>query len=149
MRTYLLLCFILLCSCSKMDPLDHMPSATCSEFPAGVPVLTDKKLFNDHHSDGFILDTVFIDNDVLHISISYGGGCESVKMALLSDGETMGLSIPPYIPLEILFEDDDPCEALIREDFCFDLSSMKFVSNFQEVLIHIPEWDELILWKIR
>lgn len=149
MRTLILLYFILLSSCSKMDPFVGMSSAVCSEFPKGVPVLTDKKLFNDHHSDGFILDTVYIDRNVLHISISYGGGCERVRMALLSDGETMGLSLPPYVPLKIMFEDNDPCEALIREEFCFDLASIQYVSTLQEVLIHLPEWGEKIPWKIR
>ena len=132
-----------------MDPFDDIRSGTCSDFPMGVPVLTDLKLFNNHSSDSFVLDTVFITQDVLHISVSYGGGCRSVKMALLSDGETLGLSLPPYVPLKILFEDDDPCEALIKKDFCFDLTSLEYVSSFQEVLIHLPEWDEKILWKVR
>jgi hypothetical protein len=65
-----------------------------------------------------------IENRVLRVSISYGGGCEEHTFAACWDG-SISKSNPSTLSLTIHHDaHDDQCEAFITRDLFIDLSEL-------------------------
>ncbi|MEL7530206.1 MAG: hypothetical protein AAFN10_02800 [Bacteroidota bacterium] len=76
------------------------------------------------NSDDFELVEARIEDDCLLITVRYGGGCGEVDFDLIAiEGET--LSLPPQIPMRLVLDDNDNCEALITDEIGFDVSEIK------------------------
>lgn len=80
------------------------------------------QLRND--SSMFNITNAFIFEDILHVTVRYGGGCKKHDFKLLWDGAILK-SIPPKVNLYIIHNDrGDTCRALITEELQFRLSDL-------------------------
>jgi len=72
--------------------------------------------------DDYFLDTAYIDSDILHLSLSYSGGCWVHDFALYMSPAAFLESYPAQANLYLRHEGhDDPCDAIIGWDLTFDL----------------------------
>ena len=89
----------------------------------------------------FNLDSVYVQGDSLHATVSYGGGCGEHEFELDTAGFLMK-SLPPKQPLRIIHRSDgDLCRALIKEELSFDLHSFRGTHRGVTVLI-IENWNK-------
>lgn len=87
-------------------------------------VIRDSERYQNDLSDEFQLIEAKLEGNCLLISVSYGGGCAEVDFSLVAiEGETF--SIPPQIPMRLILDDHDNCEALITEELQFDVRPLQ------------------------
>ena len=78
-------------------------------------------------SDPFSIDGLEMEGDVLKLSVSYGGGCETHHFVVWTDS-IFSDSSPPRVKLFIGHDGrGDACEALIARDLRVDLTPIKLV----------------------
>lgn len=66
-----------------------------------------------------------IENDMLTLTVSYGGGCKTHYFTLVTDGTFME-SDPVQLVVTLTHDDnDDRCEAYPTDRYVFDLTSIK------------------------
>lgn len=97
-------------------------------------VLIDAQQYTNLQSDSYNLIEITEDNGCLKVAITYGGGCGDVAAILIDSGDIFE-SDPPQRDLKIVFTDNDECKALIKEEFLFDITSLK-VENSNRVLLN-------------
>lgn len=77
----------------------------------------------------------------LSITVSVSGGCEAHDYELVTQGALL-LSIPPGANLYLIHEDnDDPCDAIIRETVSFDITPLIESSGFEQILLILWPYD--------
>ena len=77
------------------------------------------------HNDGYTLNNLAVTGDVLEISVSYGGGCETHGFQLCWDGAFME-SNPVQAALALGHDaNDDACDAYLTETLSFGLEPLK------------------------
>ena len=76
-------------------------------------------------TDEYVINAATIEDDTLHINVSYTGGCETHAFTLVA--EPMFLeSFPVQLRVSIAHNaNGDTCEASITEDHQFDLTPIK------------------------
>ena len=84
--------------------------------------VSDHRLPDDLDSDAFELNRARMDGSVLHLNVSYSGGCEEHIFNAYNTGQVMK-SLPPGLVLYIAHDGGgDLCEAYLTEDVQIDLS---------------------------
>lgn len=87
-------------------------------------VIRNSSRYENEKSDDFKLIEARLDADCLLITVRYGGGCGGADFSLIAiEGERF--SLPPQIPMRLLLDDNDNCEALITEEIGFDLRPLQ------------------------
>lgn len=142
-RKSIILLLISCMGCSKRD-IHTDTNNRCSQALPGR-IIIDKDRFLHPESDMFFPDTAFIDGDILVCRLQYGGGCDYANLDILSNG-VISMGIFPYVELKSRFIDKDICEALITEEFCFDLTSLDFLSSSGEIEFILTEWNTRLKW---
>ena len=88
----------------------------------------------------FNIDTAYVAGDSLHAIVSYSGGCGIHEFTLESNGPLLK-SLPPKQPLRISHRSDgDPCRAIIKEDYKFDIKGYRGTSNGTTFLM-LENWN--------
>ncbi|MFK7926206.1 MAG: hypothetical protein AB8H47_29930 [Bacteroidia bacterium] len=106
-------------------------------------VIRDSQRYQNDASDGFQLIEAKLEGDCLIITVSYGGGCGEVDFTLLAiEGETF--SLPPQIPMRLILDDNDNCEALVSEELQFDLSLLQNEGGNGLHMLDLEGVDEMI-----
>ncbi len=103
------------------------------------PVINDRSAFNTLESDEFDLLEVNVLDNCLELLIGYGGGCKGIGVAVIG-GEDYAESEPPQLAMKVVVEDNDHCEAYIREYFYFDLTDLQYPGS-DELILNIKDWD--------
>lgn len=104
--------------------------------------------FNDGLYDIGVRDaTTFIEkleikDNCLEIIVSFSGGCEEHFLDFAAIGWEK--SDPPQVEAAIIHDNQDPCEAILRDTIEFDLFDLKYENN-NELVINLEGWDEPIL----
>ncbi len=76
-------------------------------------------------TDVFALNTTTIDGDILKVSLSYSGGCETHQFTLVASDSFLE-SFPVQLSIYIAHNaNGDTCEAYPTEDYHFDLTPIK------------------------
>jgi hypothetical protein len=70
-------------------------------------------------------DPMELEDDELHLSLSWGGGCGSSFFRLCSPGVVLGADGKLSAELFLHQDLDDPCEAIVRDTLTFDVSGLK------------------------
>jgi len=91
-------------------------------------IIIDQSQYDSAPIDDYTINDVNIENDSLKLTVQYGGGCGTTNFELLTTGFFME-SNPVQLNILLSFKDDDPCEALIQEQICFDLSELTNLYN--------------------
>jgi hypothetical protein len=83
---------------------------------------TDHRLPDDLQSDVFELNGARMDGSILHLNVSYGGGCAMHTFTAYNTGQIMK-SNPPGLVLYVAHDGGgDLCEAYLTEDVQIDLT---------------------------
>lgn len=126
-RCYLLLlCQLAIVSCSRdKSPLQPLSS--------GFPYVHIIEIWQDFdrttiEKDPFFIDSVRVEDDLLYLYVSFGGGCREHLFSLYStNGIYMPLSspIPPKGDVYLGHDGNgDTCEALLHKELVFDLTPL-------------------------
>lgn len=106
------------------------------------PVINDRTAFNAAKSDDFDLLEVNVLDQCLELLIGYGGGCKGIGVAVIGGGD-YAESEPPQLAVKIIVEDNDNCEAYIREYFYFDVTDLKYEGS-DALILNIEGWSEQV-----
>lgn len=109
---------------------------------SSITVISDE-LYNSPSDPHEIVDATIID-DILKLSIVYGGGCKEVCADLIAQEKTSE-SDPLQRNLNIFFVDNDMCEALITENWSFNLKSLQ-VEGENEIQLNLEGYPEPIIY---
>lgn len=107
-------------------------------------IIISDPLPGDWAEDPFTVAEAVINDDTLHLTVSYGGGCEKHEFSLLA-GDSFFESDPAMV--EVMLSHNahgDPCEAMITKELTFDLSPLKHL--YQEMY---PDSENLFLIRFR
>ena len=76
-------------------------------------------------TDAYTINTATLQGDTLTINVSYSGGCETHEFTLVAE-ERFLESFPVQLRVSLAHNANaDRCEALITEDYHFDLTPLK------------------------
>jgi hypothetical protein len=88
-------------------------------------IMTDDPIPGDLPADGASIENVRIVGDLIKLTVSYSGGCRRHVFKLFGSTGFME-SLPVQARLFLSHDGNgDMCEALIRDELVFDLSSLK------------------------
>ena len=132
-----LICILLVTAFLSCDNDDN--SVQCRN------VVIDAQQYANLQSDSYNFIKVSEENGCLKIAITYGGGCGDVTEMLIDSGDILE-SAPPQRNLKVVLIDNDECEALIREEFLFDITALK-VENSNRVLLNFQGSDLTYLYE--
>lgn len=117
---FLFIAIIITCSRDK-SPTQPSPSL----YPS-VNIITDFEKFDRPavEKDPFHIDSVYVNGDLLHVFVSYGGGCQEHDFSLYSTNGIY-LSLPPQGDVYLGHDGHgDMCEAYLSEELIFDLTPL-------------------------
>ena len=130
--------------------------------PTHSPILLDESEFNNAPKDEFTFVNVTLEEDLLHLEVSYSGGCATHEFSLIGTGVFME-SYPVQTSIMLSHEDNyDNCESIITETLVFDLTPLKelYAESYLESsgtiiiyllgyaqLCHIDGWQNLISYE--
>jgi len=107
------------------------------------PVENNSSRFKNKKSDEFDLIDINVLGTCLEARIGYGGGCGGMKIELVGGGD-YAESLPPQLSVRLIMDDDDNCEALVRENVYFDLSALQY-DDYEELLLNVEGWENAML----
>jgi heat shock protein HslJ len=108
-----------------------------------VPVENNRDRFQNAQTDEFRLVEVNVFETCLEVRIEYGGGCKGIDVEMVGSGD-YAESLPPQLAVRFIVDDDDHCEALVHENFYFDLTALQY-DGLDELLLNIEGMNDLVL----
>lgn len=76
-------------------------------------------------TDAYTINAATLEGDTLRVNVSYSGGCETHAFTLVAESRFLE-SFPVQLRVSIAHNaNGDRCEALITEDYHFDLTPLK------------------------
>ncbi|WP_028979177.1 hypothetical protein [Sporocytophaga myxococcoides] len=128
-KAFILFLFAITASCKK-GPASTASFQGNSNYPAIQIVKDTASGFRDPDYD--ILSSK-ITNDILTVTVKYGGGCRQHKFELLSNGKPSA----SVFELNLLhLTTDDHCRRLLLDTLRFDLSPLRKISKNYSVKIN-------------
>lgn len=130
-------------------PREHYPwailqynnnSAVCEQ-----EIIPDSELYHNGPDDEFEFISAEIVNNCLLTTVEYSGGCGGAVFELY-DAEQLLESYPPQKRIRLSLQDDDPCEALVREDLSFDLSPINEV-GYNTIILNLQGWSDKLTYE--
>ncbi|HET8855128.1 MAG TPA: hypothetical protein VFM60_04315 [Salinimicrobium sp.] len=137
MKTVYLMLFLISFSFTNCTVEDNKQD--CS----GKTVISDE-IYNSPSDPHKIIDATVTD-DILKLSIVYGGGCKEVCADLIAQEKTL-ITDPLQRNINIFFVDNDMCEALIKEDWSFNISSLQ-VDGENEIQLNLEGYPEPFIYR--
>ncbi len=107
------------------------------------PVINDREAYANAQTDPYDLLEINTFDTCLEVLIGYGGGCRGIEIELIG-AEDYAESEPPQLGVKIVVDDDDMCEAYIREYFYFDLTELQYEDSDQ-LILNIDSWKDQII----
>lgn len=129
---------VLVSACKLSGPDDEMPPPNVDGVIRIDPDLDPTSIQKDRFE---LVDASLIAR-TLSVTVSVSGGCEVHDYELVTQGALL-LSIPPGANLYLVHEDnDDPCDAIIRETVSFDITPLVESSGFEQILLILWPYDQ-------
>jgi hypothetical protein len=112
-------------------------------------IIIDDSLYQNTPRDQFTFNDIKLIKNLLHLNVSYGGGCEEHIFKLIST--SFMESNPVQVNIVLSHEDnDDPCDMWITEEYIFNLLPLKkswqqsYQQNSGIIIMNIEEWNQSI-----
>ncbi|MBK5284589.1 MAG: hypothetical protein JJE25_04245 [Bacteroidia bacterium] len=114
---------------------------------SGAEVAVEKIIIDNSYSQegrpDYSVDSLFILNDILHLSINYSGGCKEHSFQLFSNG-MFGKSLPPQVSVHLQHNSNgDNCRELINKELQFNISPLKYNSS-KKIIINFDGTQKVI-----
>ena len=137
--SFILLMLFSLISCDKEgDSTDPIVKESCD-----IP-LFDVDVKNILPPAPIGIGSVIVDEDCISFATSYSGGCEEHTVQLILTTITSLSNGSLHLNGQLDHSTNDLCEALLNEDYCFDLSTLALPGG-SNLSITMEGWDELIV----
>lgn len=128
---------------TEMELTVDEPRDSTSILPISVSPMNNMKEIGDPYS---ILSAKIID-DILWMTVSYGGGCREHEFTMLFNNayterfdEETGKS--SYISLTLKHQGNgDNCRSIVNQNIRFDLKSLKN-PGYENLIIRLKNWEE-------
>lgn len=105
-------------------------------------IIVDENYYQEAPRDPNTINSVELEEDILKLSVSYGGGCKEHEFALIITNNFME-SNPVQINVLLSHNaNDDLCEAYLTEELLFDLTPLK--ETWQQT--YQQESGTIIIW---
>jgi len=111
----------------------------------GSKVIIDQMLYQEAEEGEFEFVNIEMESNCLKLMMRYAGGCKDPEVKLI-DADIIKESYPPQRVLKLTFKSNDNCEALITQDFYFDLTNLK-VNSEGGLILNIKHWKKRILFE--
>jgi hypothetical protein len=112
-------------------------------------IIIDDSLFQNAPRDPFTFNDIKIIQNLLHLNVSYGGGCEEHIFKLIST--SFMESNPVQVNIVLSHEDnDDPCDMWVTENYIFNILPLKkswqqsYQQNSGIIIMNIEGWNQPI-----
>jgi hypothetical protein len=128
-----LLVFLFLTSCKS----DCIAPDACDE-----ALEQDTHRYENAMTDDFDLSAAEVDGDCLLLTVRYGGGCGTVDFDLVAIKGSR-YSLPPQVPMRLILDDDDPCEAYLSKELSFNLKPLQD-QGAGTVMLDLEGWGEML-----
>jgi len=103
-----------------------------------TPIPNSRQLYDQAHTDYFTIEDVVIAGKCLEVTIEYSGGCGEADAVLIGSGNYME-SLPVQLDVKLFLKDEDPCEALVRKSFYFNLNTI-LPQEEEAIVLHLEDW---------
>lgn len=110
-----------------------------------VPASNDRDKFLNADSDEVQIRDVQVFGTCIEVLIQYSGGCKGIDVEMVGGGD-YAESMPPQLEVRFIVEDDDPCEALVRERFYFDADELRYEGSDQ-LRLNVEGFDRDVIVK--
>jgi len=126
------------------DPIDF-DNEDCKE------ILIDELKYDAAQTDEYEMDYAYIKGDTLNVIVKYGGGCGLANFRLITNGLFME-SHPVQLDVILSFNDEDPCEALITKQICFNILQLATLYNdsYQTghgtIILRLKDYDDRLVY---
>ena len=97
-------------------------SATAAPLAGAVVVANTGAAVGD---DSYVLNAASVTDDMLTISVSYGGGCRTHALTLVISESFIETSPVQLSSVLAHYANNDPCEAFLTHSYTFDLSVVR------------------------
>ena len=114
---FLALCLCIFLACNKDSSEFPQP---VSAYPKQISIQSDVSTVPQ---DALTIEDAVINENMLTLTVRYGGGCGFVRFELFGDGMFME-SNPVQANILLSFKDEDSCKALRTTELEFDLSKL-------------------------
>ena len=128
-----MLAFLFLSSCKS----DCVLPDDCEE-----ALEQDTHRYENAITDDFDFSAVEVDGDCLVLTVRYGGGCGTVDFDLVAI-EGSRFSLPPQVPMRLILDDDDPCEAYLAKELSFSLVPLRD-QGAGTLMLDLEGWEEML-----
>jgi hypothetical protein len=133
-------------ACDNKDPQD-LPYPI-SVIVRGIKIQSD---LSTVPKDELTIENAVINENILKLTVRYGGGCGTTRFELFTDGAFME-SNPVQTNITLSFKDEDLCKALLTQELTFDLSKLAtlYCNSYQQptgtIILHIGDWPDSITY---
>lgn len=128
--------FFQFCTANDDDPLAQNCDYT---------VVVDADAYDNTTSDDFILDSVYIKDMCLHITLS-SSGCDGHSWRpTLIDADAVMESYPVQRNLRFVLENNELCEAFISKTYSFDLKPIQ-INNYESIILNIATYKQQLTY---
>ena len=94
-------------------------------------------------SDPITLEGAYVEGDILHLQVQYGGGCKDHEFELKGTGMHMK-SLPPQTTIVLDHNaNEDMCRALISKNLEFNIKALQYPGS-QKLIIHLTGFPDRI-----
>ncbi|MFC1734308.1 hypothetical protein ACFL6I_28730 [candidate division KSB1 bacterium] len=110
-----------------------------------IPAVIDNQTYNNITPGGFTIDTAYIINDDLNVTLSYYGRNDDVH-AILYSNNCIFETLPLQRDIRILFKNNNPVNVvLLKKDFCFELLPIQ-APNANTMIFNLEGWNQGLLY---
>jgi hypothetical protein len=139
---YLFALFLFSCS-----TLGNLSDQKLKVNPICKSIQQTDRLLSEIPTDDVSVESLRIVGNCLSMEISYGGGCGSFELDLLYQNmeQTDGI---PVLNLKPVFNDNDPCRAIVLDTIQFDLSVFESVARSGGIRLNIFGSEKSIFYAL-
>lgn len=134
MLRYILICLLasFQFSCSNSKIINSQNSTNIKS------LIFDSTIDYSVKGDNYVVDSLFIKDDILTILVNYSGGCKSHEFSLYSNG-TFAKSLPVQATLLLKHNGNlDLCKKLVVEELKFNIKELKKKPS-EKIIIKIED----------
>lgn len=147
--SFMLTANLLLLSCRQEEPVGHRLADTLhsgNSSDSCQAIILDKTQYETAAVEAYQIVEAVVEEDLLKLTVQYGGGCGTVNFELLTNGAFME-SYPVQLPVRLSFQDNDFCKALLQEQVCFSLSALgelyrnSYQTQHGTIVLHLQAYE--------
>lgn len=100
-------------------------------------------------SDWYSIDTAYIANNQLFLTISYSGGCAEHNYKAIAS-PAVSKSLPPKRGLKLIHDaNGDSCRGMYQRIIEIDITELSVPNPHNETVIQLDGWKGVLIYKVK